>query len=90
VALSPASIEGEQMTTTMRAVASYSGLLIEDEHSLVDVEPPVPVAGPRDVVVAVRWTFQTPDMIQQKYLLERVAAHLPTRLFRYTKGDDGQ
>ncbi|MGW3248576.1 zinc-binding alcohol dehydrogenase family protein [Streptomyces sp. NPDC001070] len=38
---------------TMRAVASYRGLPVDDPGSLVDVEVPVPDPRPRDVLVRV-------------------------------------
>jgi zinc-binding alcohol dehydrogenase family protein len=41
------------MGTTMRAVASYGGLPVDDPKSLSDVELPVPVLRPRDVLVRV-------------------------------------
>ncbi len=41
------------MTTTMRAVAAFRSLPIEDPQSLQDVEVPVPQLRPRDVLVRV-------------------------------------
>ena len=41
----------------MHAVALKSGLPIDDERSLVDVELPDPQPGPRDVLVEVRAVF---------------------------------
>jgi zinc-binding alcohol dehydrogenase family protein len=43
----------EIRTTTMPAVAYRKSLPVQDEESLVDIELPVPVPGPRDLLVQV-------------------------------------
>ncbi|WP_405581746.1 zinc-binding alcohol dehydrogenase family protein [Streptomyces sp. NBC_01190] len=40
--------------STMRAIASYRGLPVDDPDSLQDIEVPVPQLRPRDVLVRVR------------------------------------
>jgi NADPH2:quinone reductase len=59
------------MPELMRAVASYEGLPSEDEHSLVDVELPVPMPGPRDVVVMVEAVSVNPADVKRRAGLTR-------------------
>jgi NADPH2:quinone reductase len=57
------------MTTTMNAVASYNGLPIEDESSLVDVHMPVPDLAPHDVLVAVQAVSVNPADVKKRAAL---------------------
>jgi NADPH2:quinone reductase len=50
-------------------VASYRGLPIEDENSLVDVAVPVPDPRPHDVVAAVRAVSANPADVKRRVTL---------------------
>lgn len=50
----------------MHAIALTRGLPIDDERSLIDVELPDPVPGPRDVLVEVRAASVNPVDVKQR------------------------
>jgi NADPH2:quinone reductase len=54
------------MADSVRAVAYRSSLPISDPESLVDVEIPVPVPGPRDLLVQVRAVSVNPVDVKQR------------------------
>ncbi|MFC4034757.1 zinc-binding alcohol dehydrogenase family protein [Streptomyces polygonati] len=54
------------MTTTMRAIASYKGLPIDDPESLLDVDVPLPSLRPRDVLVRVRAVSVNPADVKSR------------------------
>jgi NADPH:quinone reductase len=62
------------MVTTMKAVASYTGLPIENVGSLVDVEVPVPDPRPHDVVVAVQAVSVNPADVKKRAALTQVSS----------------
>jgi len=57
------------MATAVRAVASYRGLPIEHENSLVDVAVPVPDPRPHDVVAAVQAVSANPADVKRRATL---------------------
>ncbi|WP_329140369.1 zinc-binding alcohol dehydrogenase family protein [Streptomyces sp. NBC_01476] len=52
--------------STMRAIASYRGLPIDDRESLQDVEVPTPQVGPRDVLVRVQAVSVNPADVKSR------------------------
>jgi zinc-binding alcohol dehydrogenase family protein len=59
------------MATTMKAVASYTGLPIDDKHSLLDVALPAPTPRSRDVIVAVQAVSVNPADVKKRSTLHR-------------------
>ncbi|WP_329184116.1 zinc-binding alcohol dehydrogenase family protein [Actinacidiphila glaucinigra] len=60
-------------STTMRAIASYRGLPIDDQESLQDVEVPVPRLRPRDVLVRVQAVSVNPADVKTRIGLPATA-----------------
>lgn len=60
-------------STTMRAIASYRGLPVDDQESLQDVEVPVPRLRPRDVLVRVQAVSVNPADVKTRIGLQATA-----------------
>lgn len=60
-------------STTMRAIASYRGLPVDDQESLQDVEVPVPQLRPRDVLVRVQAVSVNPADVKTRIGLKAAA-----------------
>ncbi|MDX3214067.1 zinc-binding alcohol dehydrogenase family protein [Streptomyces sp. ME02-6991-2B] len=63
-------------STTMRAIASYRGLPVDDQESLQDVEVPVPRLRPRDVLVRVQAVSVNPADVKTRIGLQATAEPL--------------
>lgn len=57
-------------STTMRAIASFRGLPVDDQESLQDVEVPVPRLRPRDVLVRVQAVSVNPADVKTRIGLQ--------------------
>ncbi|MFE4829190.1 zinc-binding alcohol dehydrogenase family protein [Streptomyces sp. NPDC056672] len=57
-------------TTTMRAIASYRGLPVDNPESLQDVEVPRPRLQPRDILVRVQAVSVNPADVKSRIALE--------------------
>ncbi|MGW6740078.1 zinc-binding alcohol dehydrogenase family protein [Streptomyces sp. NPDC055025] len=60
-------------TTTMRAIASYRGLPVDDPESLQDVKVPRPEPRPRDILVRVQAVSVNPADVKSRIALEPTA-----------------